>query len=604
MKWVLSKETQGRNSHFPLRRPSLSSVPRRIRTTNVCDSHAAHIRRKHSPLKHSTFRVFRSSRKVFPQDPEEPIRSELFSIERLEEHAESLAVAQRVTEKSAAGRPLAARLDDNGRVLLQAYRIIAKAISEEQVIMPAAEWLVDNFHIVEEQIREIHEDFPHGYYCQLPKLAEGPLEGYPRVFGIAWAFVAHTDSRFDFDMLSRFVRAYQRVQPLTIGELWAVAITLRIVLVENLRRSAQCIVTSRAERQEANDIADRLSGVGIGNRAAESPDAALRRFYGMRLPTAFAAQLVQRLRDQDPAVTPALRWLDERLTAQGTTSEKIVIEEHQFQGAMSVTVRNAITSMRHMSSVDWPKFFASVSLVDEVLRANSNFAAMDFPTRDSYRHAIEELARGSARTEIEVARGAIQNAQDAGIGEQNGPEQDPGYYLLSKGRLAFEKQISFHVPLRLWFDRAMASTGMRGYLIAIAFVSACILALPLLGVKETGVPVYDIFLLTILALLPLSDVAVALVNHWITNRFGPKALPGLELLGGVPSSLRTMVVVPTLLTTRQEIEEEVERLEFIILQIRTATFALHFFRIGGTLQQRVRKGTTNFSGLRLMELPV
>ena len=113
----------------------------------------------------------------------------------------------------------------------------------------------------------------------------------------------------------------------------------------------------------------------------------------MRLPTAFAAQLVQRLRDQDPAVTPALRWLDERLTAQGTTSEKIVIEEHQFQGAMSVTVRNVITSMRLMSSVDWPKFFESVSLVDAVLRANSNFAAMDFPTRDSYRHAIEEARK-------------------------------------------------------------------------------------------------------------------------------------------------------------------------------------------------------------------
>ena len=152
---------------------------------------------------------------------------------------------------------------------------IAKAISEEQVIMPAAEWLVDNFHIVEEQIREIHEDFPHGYYCQLPKLAEGPLEGYPRVFGIAWAFVAHTDSRFDFDMLCRFVRAYQRVQPLTIGELWAVAITLRIVLVENLRRSAQCIVTSRAERQEANSIADRLLGsrqpFGRTSRCCPSP---------------------------------------------------------------------------------------------------------------------------------------------------------------------------------------------------------------------------------------------------------------------------------------------------------------------------------------------
>ena len=500
-----------------------------------------------------------NGRGVFPQDNDAPIRSELFSIERLEQHAESLAAAQRVVVKPAAGRPLAVRLKDNSRVLLKAYRSIAKAISEEQVIMPAAEWLVDNFHIVDEQIREINDDFPHGYYRQLPKLEGGHLEGYPRVFGIAWAFVAHTDSRFDFESLNRFVRAYQRVQPLTIGELWAVAITLRIVLVENLRRSAQRIITSRAERQEANTAADRLLGIGI--REAEPPDLALRRFNGISLPTAFAAQLVQRLRDQDPAVTPALRWLDERLTAQGTTSEKIVIEEHQFQGAMSVTVRNVITSMRLMSSVDWPKFFENVSLVDAALRAKSNFAAMDFPTRDSYRHAIEELARGSSHTEIEIAQMAVHNAQAAGDSDQDGPLHDPGYYLVSKGRLAFEKQIAFHVPLRSWFDRGAAGTGMRGYLITTAFVAGLILVLPLLGVAKTGVPRYDFLLLTLLALLPLSDVAVALVNHWITNRFGPKALPGLELREGVPSSMRTMVVVPALLTAREEIEEQIERLE-------------------------------------------
>lgn len=525
-------------------------------------------------VKQSIFRAFRSSWVAFPQDTEEPIRSELFSIERLEQHAESLAAAQRVTERPGTGRRLAPRLEENGRALLHAYRAIAEAISKKHVITPAAEWLVDNFHVVDEQIREIHDDLPRGYYRQLPKLAEGPLKGYPRVYGIAWAFVAHTDSRFDVETLSRFVRAYQRVQQLTIGELWAVAITLRIVLVENLRRSARRIVASRTERQEADGVADRLLGVGIGE--AEPPDVALRRFSGIRLPTAFAVQLVQRLRDQDPAVTPALRWLDARLSAQGTTSERIVSEEHQFQGATSVTVRNVITSMRLMSSVDWTKFFESVSLVDAELRADSNFAAMDFPTRDSYRHAIEELARGSARTEMEVTRSALHKARIAGDNKQNGPEQDPGYYLISKGRAAFEKYISFHVPVRFWFDRAARSAGMRGYLTAIAFVGGLILALPLLVVPEAGVTGYSLFLLALLAIIPLSEVAVSLVNHWITHRFAPKALPGLELRDGVPANLRTIVVVPTLLTTREDIEEQIERLEvhYLANQDRDLCFAL------------------------------
>jgi len=154
------------------------------------------------------------SEAIAPLQVEEPIRAELFSSERLAQHGESLAAAQRVTASPRKGRPLLPRVLDNGRVLLKAYRTIAQAIREERAITPAAEWLVDNYHVVDEQLREIHDDLPSGYYRELPKLAEGHLQGYPRVFGLSWAFVAHTDSRFDPEMLRRFVRAYQRVQPL------------------------------------------------------------------------------------------------------------------------------------------------------------------------------------------------------------------------------------------------------------------------------------------------------------------------------------------------------------------------------------------------------
>ncbi|HME60659.1 MAG TPA: hypothetical protein VKH62_05370, partial [Candidatus Binatia bacterium] len=272
---------------------------------------------------------------------EEPIRAELFSTERLEQHGESLADAQRVTTSPSKGRPLLLRVLDNGRVLLESYRALARAIGEERAITPAAEWLVDNYHIVDEQLREIHDDLPPGYYRELPKLAEGPLKGYPRVYGLAWAFVAHTDSRFDPEMLRRFVRAYQRVQPLTIGELWAVAITVRVVLVENLRRLAEHIVHDRAARQEAHALADRL--LDLANHSVGPAAMILRQFEGSPLAPAFAVQLVQRLRDQDPMITPALHWLERRLEAQGTTSDEIVRVEHQQQAAMNVTVRNVIT---------------------------------------------------------------------------------------------------------------------------------------------------------------------------------------------------------------------------------------------------------------------
>ena len=515
-------------------------------------------------LSHSIVRTFKPRSAVFPAAPEEPIRAELFSVERLEQHGESLAAAQHITPKITTGRRLTKRLRDNDRMLRAAYDAIAESIREERTVIPAADWLVDNFHVVDEQVREIRNDLPLGFYRQLPKLRDGPLEGYPRVFGLAWAFVAHTDSRFDPQLLCRFISAYQRVQPLTIGELWAVAITLRVVLVENLRRLAERMVSGRAARLQADALADRL--LGVGDREAEPAIADLRRLDRVRLPTAFAVQLVQRLRDQDPKVMPALDWLDEHLAAQGTTADDIVREEHQQQGAMNVTVRNVITSMHLISAIDWKDLFESVSPVDAILHAESSFAAMDFSTRNLYRRAIEELARSSTHAETDVARLALLAAKHAG--ETAGSEdettsarkQDPGYYLIGKGRRAFERELGYRLPISEWSARATAVIGISGYLGTIAMISAIIVVLILtwVTVPDGG---WAFAVLALLALIPASDATIALVNCELTNRFGAIILPSLELLDGVPPNLRTIIVTPTLLTSEVAVAEQVERLE-------------------------------------------
>ena len=252
------------------------------------------------------------------------------------------------------------------------------------------------------------------------------------------------------------------------------------------------------------------------------------------MPRAFAVQMVQRLRDQDPKVTPALLWLDRRLLAQGTTADEIVRAEHQAQGAMNVTVRNVITSMRFMSAVDWAEFFESVSLVDAVLRADSDFAAMDFPTRDSYRHAIEDLARGSGHTEIEVARFAVaaaKRAAPAGPGRDAATvrrEQDPGYYLISRGRQTVEQGLGFRAPLSEWIARANAAAGILGYLGTIAVVNAFFLALVLCALAHYDVSGWTLFVLAILAVLPAMDAAVALVNRVVADQYrsGPAPRSG------------------------------------------------------------------------------
>ncbi len=462
-------------------------------------------------------------------------------------------------------RSLALRLKDNEAVLLEAYRTIGSAAGVRHAVTPAGEWLLDNYHLVEEQIRDIRDDLPPGYYRQLPKLADGPFSGYPRVFGIAWAFVAHTDGHFDPDMLCRFVRAYQRVQPLTIGELWAVAITLRIVLVENLRRAAKLILIDRVARQKADTLTDRL--LGVNGHAAEPAARALQRYEHAPLPEAFAVQLIKRLRDQDPDVVPALMWLGERLTAQGTTPDEIVRVQHQRQAATNVTTRNIITSMRLVSDVNWTELVESISLVDDMLQSGTDFTSMDFPTRNLYRTAIEELARGSKLTELEIARAALLAAADpprqtCRAGDRiDSRERDPGYHLIAGGRPAFEKTVGFRAPMRDWLMRCRTKIGIGGYVGGVLMVTAIVLLLPTIALSESPISGWALGLLALLGVIPAMDMAIAIVNRVVTSGFGATILPGMELREGVTANLRTMVVVPTLLTTQAALAEQIERLE-------------------------------------------
>lgn len=502
----------------------------------------------------------RSQRSVW-SDPA-AIREELFGVERLEQHARSLAAAQPITSRPPSVSSLHARLKSNASVLLAAYRATATVVEGGRSVAPAAEWLLDNYHLVEEQIREIRDDLPPAYYRQLPKLAEGPFAGYPRVLGVAWAYVAHTDSHFDPEILRRFIVAYQQVRPLTIGELWAVAITLRIVLIENLRRLADQITAGRESRRKADLLANRLLASGEAHSAlaadilTRSPEP---------LCEVFAAQLAKRLRDQDPRTTPALGWLEERLAAQGASVDGVVERAQHRLGASNVSVRNVITSMRLISDIDWTELFESVSLVDDRLRAGSAFDAMDFPTRNLYRSAIEQLARGSSASELDIAghvlKATAMTESPAPEDAQAAPVGDPGYHLIAEGRRAFERTIRFRPPPRLRLSRLSIRLGVGGYIGMILIVTLGLMALALWALVSAGVSGGWLAMLGLVGFIPASEIATALVNRAVAWIFGAACLPGLELAAGVPTSLRTLVAVPMLLTSEADLLEQVERLE-------------------------------------------
>ncbi|WP_124084026.1 GH36-type glycosyl hydrolase domain-containing protein [Burkholderia gladioli] len=507
-----------------------------------------------------------------------PIREEFFGDERLAQHAASLAHAQTVAPRQTFGPSLVRRLKHNADHLLKAYRntVVSDALGEQ--IMPAAEWLLDNYHLIAEQVRQVREDLSPRYYRQLPKLDDGPFAGYPRVLGISWAFVAHTDSRFDPEVLCRFMLAYQAVAPLTIGELWAVGITLRIVLIENLRRLADQITDERQARLDANALADSLLGEGGKAREAAGP-LMVRHEYAVSR-DAFAVQLIQRLHDHDPTIAPVLSWLHQQLALRGTTPDRIVSAVNHEQGAANLTVRNIITSLRLISEVDWTELFEQISPVDQALRQHAGFSLMDFPTRNRYRDAVEALSRGSRISELEIARRVVADAQACGAGRapdaEDAPvrEADPGYHLLAGGRAALEVSIGYRAPLAQWWRRLTRRTGLAGYLGRIGLLVATLLAAILVWLAREKVPGPWLVGLGVAGLLPVLDVAVALVNRGVMHDIGTSPLPGLDLLDGIPPTLRTMVAVPMLLSSEAALAEQIERLE--IHHLASPEGALYF----------------------------
>ncbi len=491
-----------------------------------------------------------------PWDDSQPIRAELFGIERFRDHALSLARSQLAPGKPIAVYTVVRRLRDNAQTLLAAYLDLTATVAAGKPITPAAEWLIDNYHLTEEHVRQTTADLPVGYYRQLPKIAAGPLAGHPQIFGIAWAYVAHTDSRFDAHALSEFINAYQTAQPLTIGELWAAAISLRLVMIENMARISSRTVAARHARELADEFADRLSGgsAGVAELDQLSPPGSLD-----HVQLSFAVQLIKRLRNQDAADPASLEWLRRRVQALGYDFESAVNDEHHRLAANNVTMRNLITSLRYISDFAWEEWFDGVSTVDKLLRTSSSYGEMDFRTRNDYRSAIEDLSQHSAHDELVIARMAL--ARAGGPLVEGEARADPGYHIFGAGRIEFEESIAYRAPLRRRVGDAVRRSGLAGYLGGSAGLAIVIVVIGLWPLAKAGVAWPLMIALCVLGLGIAFEASMSMVNYAVMQLLRPAMLPGLALRDGVPADLRTLVVVPALLTSHDDIDELIDRLE-------------------------------------------
>ncbi len=513
-------------------------------------------------------------------DDEPPLRSELLSADQMEQHGKTLAGTHKLSPGRAPDQ-LLIRLAENEGVLIGACNLLTAAVKANRRIAPAGEWLLDNFYLIEEQIRTAKKHLPKGYSRELPRMAHGPSAGLPRVYDIALETISHGDGRVDLESLSRFVAAYQKVTTLKLGELWAIPIMLRLSLIENLRRVGAQIAAGTIDRDHADSWADQMMEVAekdpkslilvIADMARSSPP----------MVSSFVAELARRLQGQSPALALPLTWIEQRLAESGLTIERLVQSETQKQAADQVSISNSIGSLRFLGAMDWREFVETMSVVEQKLREDPGgiYGRMDFATRDRYRHVVEKIAKASRLSESEVARKAIQLAHEGAAGSFGKSDGDDraahvGFYLIDKGLPQLERT----AEVRFSAFEALRKTGgqfpLLLYLGAITLITVILTGGLLATAHANGLRGWTLALIGIVSMLCASHLAVALVNWLATLLATPHLLPRMDFSGGIPSQSRTLAVVPTLLISAQNIEDLIEALEVRFLANRNEN--LHF----------------------------
>jgi len=504
-----------------------------------------------------------------------PLRAELFTVEQLARHARDLAAGHQLVPQHSSNH-LLARLGENEKIL-RAFNRATLAVDASRRITPAAEWLLDNFYLIEEQIQMARRHLPRGYSRELPRLVSGPSAGLPRVYDIVLELISHVDAQVDAGPLSAFIAAYQTVSSLKLGELWAIPIMLRLGLIENLQRITTRLTIAREDRDLADAWVDRLQDMAETNPSRLVIVVAQMAESNLPISSSFVAEFCQRLARQSPVLHLARGWLEQRLVEQGLSIEQLVSQESQNQAADQVSVSHSIASLRFLSALDWKEFVETLSRVEGTLRADPAgvYGKMDFSTRDRYRHSVEAVSRHSRLTETEVARQAIQLAADgAARTSRDDRTAHVGFYLIDKGLPLLEGAAHVRWQWRTISERSIQRFPLTFYAGGIGMLTLLVAFGFMWQAQMLGVQGWRLAFFTPVFLLCGSQLAVALMNWASMLLVKPRLLPRLDFSAGIAPDCRTMVVVPTMLSSFDGIDRLIETLEIHHLSNRDEH--LHF----------------------------
>ena len=513
---------------------------------------------------------------------------------QLEQYLEKIASDHILTEKSAKDTYPIPRLKENFFVIKEIYKLLNEQIKQGIPIHPAGEWILDNLYVIEEIVKNISKELTLKKYTDFLGLANGRFKGFARVYVLATEMVAYTDGKINSENLEYMLQAYQTKKTLSMNEIWNIGLFIQIALIENIREICETIYMSQMQKSRVEEIICKY----FGEEKKKSRTVILPKIMLIengQVKNAFIEYMSYRLKKMGSKAYAYLNILEDEVAKTGSDIYEVVKKEHFDIAVKKVSVGNCILTLKAISRINFLEIFEKINRVEDILKQDpvKQYEKMDSTTKSYYRNAIQEISKKTKISEIYIAKKCLElSLQASEKPEANEKSMHIGFYLISDGKETLlnsllEKKITLKSndeKAKIYIETVWGVSLLLTLILSINFYymlwykSFGDVARNFIGNIPILVKVLLSIILALVSILPIENIVSKIIQYVLSKVIKPKLIPKIDFQNGIPENCSTMVVIPTIVKSKEKVKELMRKLE--VYYIANKSKNLYFTLLG------------------------
>ena len=521
----------------------------------------------------------------------------LLDKKQLENHLQKIAANHNLVNKSAKETYPIPQLLKNYEIIKMVYNLLNEHVKLGINTHPAGEWLLDNFYVIEEIVKQIQKELTLKKYMNFLGIANGKYKGFARIYVLAAEIVAYTDNKIEREDLEDYLASYQTKKTLSMEEIWNIGVFLQIAIIENIREVCEKIYSSQIQKVKAEMIVQKL---------IEDTNTRENSIYNMKnvkkdilndVKYPFIEYMSYILKRYGKKGYSYLKILDEIIEMTGTTVQEVIKKEHFDIAVRKVSIGNSITSIKQIQRINFLEIFEKINGVEEILKQDpaEEYSKMDSNTKDYYRNKIKEMSKKTKISEIYIAKKILELAKENKV---NGKKSHIGYYIIDKGIEKTYQELQYKSVKSLSNETKQKIYIITNWLLSIAF-TIMISSILNIYIRNIGIFILNLFIF----LIPVSEIVVQIVQYVLSKIVKPKPIPKIDFSKGIDKENTCMVIIPTIVKNKEKVKELMNKLE--VFYIANKSPNIYFTLLGDCQESSMKEETSDNevmeAGIKLAE---